>query len=152
MLHLGWNKIGFTFLGLTQRARQKQIRRQRLWDSQQIGTILTSFYSPPCWGNWSHNIGEDRVQSAFISPELLRKKNLSLLFHIITGASRSGLLGKGKVSREMSMQHMQARASRCDMSASTTLNDEVGMFWSGGGWWTGSHREWGSHSRREREK
>lgn len=39
--------------------------------------------------------------------------------------------GKGKVSREMSMKHMQGRASRCDMSASTTLNDEVRML---GGW------------------
>lgn len=40
--------------------------------------------------------------------------------------SQWGPHGKEKVSREMSSQHMWRRASRCDMSASTTINDKVG--------------------------
>lgn len=149
------NENRFHFCDLTQRAPQN---KGGLTDSG-TGTRskLLPFWSPlfsTYWGNWSRNIGgEECIQDAFISPELLCR-NLSLSSHIITGVFTVGPPGKGKVSREMSMQHMQGRASRCDMSASTTLGDEVGDRWRGVGfyWLTGSQHEWDYHLRRVGEK
>lgn len=80
----------------------------------------------------------------------------SLLFHIITGASQSSLLGTGKWEEkclcstcteelpDVTCQHQRHSMTRLGMFG--------GVGWWGGYWLTGSQHEWEYHSSREWEK
>lgn len=72
-------------------------------DSQQIATIST-------WVYWPDPAASVRKAARGPGED---------------GSFPSSPPGKGKVSGEMSTQHMQGRASRCDMSASTTLSERA---------------------------